>query len=214
MITSSDRRWGSFATTNVTNLTSSDQLVCASPASFPGSVALEVTANGQQYLQPSLNPAKSPGTSTGRRAPSQGGCSGQSSRVIIARWQSRCEFSPPRPPRRYSSGEVQFSSYLHPAVMALSIPGQLGEFDSWLATKIVYPHAPAWPDAPRSIQPGFSLVRVWGSGFMGGTDYRCKLNVQHEITATYDPRLDCIRCWSDLWLDGINLVEVTLNGRQ
>ena len=35
-----------------------------------------------------------------------------------------------------------------------------------------------------------------------------------EALATYDARSDAIKCWSDLWIDGTNYVEVTLNGRE
>ena len=34
------------------------------------------------------------------------------------------------------------------------------------------------------------------------------------VAATYDAGMDRIKCWSNLWLDGLNTVEVTLNGRQ
>ena len=57
-------------------------------------------------------------------------------------------------------------------------------------------------------------MRVWGSGFRGGTDYRCRIGTHAPLPATYDEQLDCILCWSDLWIDGDNPVEVTLNGRQ
>jgi len=141
-------RWGNY-TTNVTSLAPSE-LVCASPPSPYGLVALEVSLNGQQY----------------------------------------------------TSNGVAYSSYLHPAINRLSVPGFLGELDSWLATQIVHPI------------DGFTLVRAWGSGYSGGTDYRCKINRELVIAAVYDPVLDCVRCWSDGWLDGLNSVEVTLNGRQ
>ena len=49
---------------------------------------------------------------------------------------------------------------------------------------------------------------------MGGSDYRCKINQNTPIEATYDGPSDSIRCWSDLWIDGTNYVEVTLNGRE
>tara|TARA_B100000524_G_scaffold262630_1_gene143224 strand:- start:683 stop:895 length:213 start_codon:yes stop_codon:yes gene_type:complete len=57
-------------------------------------------------------------------------------------------------------------------------------------------------------------VRVWGNGFGGGTDYRCKLSDADVISAAHDEALDCITCFSDLWQDGSNKVEVTLNGRE
>ena len=63
-------------------------------------------------------------------------------------------------------------------------------------------------------QAGYIMMHIWGSGFMGGTDYRCKINQNAAIEATYDPPSDSIKCWSDLWIDGTNYVEVTLNGRE
>ena len=41
---------------------------------------------------------------------------------------------------------------------------------------------------------------------------RCRINDEEPIQATYDAMLDSILCWSDLWIDGPNTVEVTLNG--
>ena len=62
------------------------------------------------------------------------------------------------------------------------------------------------------LHPTFSLVARM-AGFMGGTDYRCKINDQTPIEATYDADSDSIRCRSNLWA-GMNYVEVTLNGRE
>ena len=73
---------------------------------------------------------------------------------------------------------------------------------TWIDEKITMPQA------------GYIMMHIWGSGFMGGTDYRCKINQNAAIEATYDPPSDSIKCWSDLWIDGTNYVEVTLNGRE
>lgn len=97
---------------------------------------------------------------------------------------------------------LQYSTYVHPEVRALSVPGFQGELGSWLHWKVVHP------------MNGYTLVRAWGGGFSRGTDYRCKLNRVDVIPAWYDATLDCIACYSNLWLDGSNDVEVTLNGRQ
>ena len=135
--------------------------------------------------------------------------------------------------QQYTSDGHSFAHYLAPHIHRLSVPGTEGELNSWLDPKVTLPQA------------GYILVRVWGSGFMGGTDYRCRLNnatdairpqaqepgyVERErdfpsgkyaeptglqaIVATYDESLDCILCWSNQWLDGVNHVEVTLNGRE
>jgi hypothetical protein len=99
---------------------------------------------------------------------------------------------------------------MHPQVRSLSVPGSMAQLNSWLDTKVTLPQA------------GYIMVRVWGSGFMGGTDYRCAINDNPPIPATYDGSLDAILCWSDLWRgargaprdSSTNLVEVTLNGQQ
>jgi hypothetical protein len=111
--------------------------------------------------------------------------------------------------QQYTADGIDFSFYLHPRVHKLSVSGRQGELGTWTSDKITVP------------QRGFILVRVWGSGFFGGTDYRCRINNNGPIAATYEESLDCILCWSDLWKGssdpygtGSNLVEVTLNGRQ
>ena len=111
--------------------------------------------------------------------------------------------------QQFTSDGHNFSFYLHPHVERLSVPGRQGDLGTWTEDKVTMPQA------------GFILVRVWGSGFMGGTDYRCRINEHEPITATYDESMDCILCWSDLWKGssdprgaGENLVEVTLNGRE
>ena len=105
--------------------------------------------------------------------------------------------------QQFSSSGLKFSQYLHPSIHQLGVPGSVGELGSWLENKVVLPRA------------GYVMVRVWGSGFMGGTDYRCRLNdANTPITAIYDKAMDAILCWSNEWLDGINHVEVTLNGRE
>jgi hypothetical protein len=114
--------------------------------------------------------------------------------------------------QQYSADRVDYFAYQHPAVRHLTVPGQVGELGSWLEDKVVYPEGGGF--GLGVYEGGFTLVRAWGSGFMGGTDYRCMLNAADVIPATYDSELDCIKCWSNLWLDGANSVEVTLNGRQ
>ena len=104
--------------------------------------------------------------------------------------------------QQYTSDAVMYSSYIHPHVHELSVQGSEGELDSALETKITLPLA------------GYVLVRVWGTGFMGGTDYRCQINADAPIGGTYDAAHDCILCWSDLWTEAPNTVEVTLNGRE
>jgi hypothetical protein len=104
--------------------------------------------------------------------------------------------------QQYTSEVLNFSLYLPPRIHFLSLPGVVGDLGSWLAAKVTVPVS------------GYIPVRVWGSGFMGGTDYRCKINSHSPISATYDDLLDCIVCWSDLWMDGPNTVEVTLNGQE
>jgi len=104
--------------------------------------------------------------------------------------------------QQYTSGHVHFSYFLPPSVHYLGVPGTIGELASWQSAKVTLPQA------------GYVLVRAWGSGFMGGTDYRCQINRHSPIAATYDSTMDCILCWSDLWEDGVNTVEVSLNGRE
>ena len=107
--------------------------------------------------------------------------------------------------QQYTNDGLSFGFYLAPHVYRLSVPGTEGEFNSWLDPKVTLPQA------------GYVLVRVWGTGFMGGTDYRCLINnatVEDYLEATYDARLDAILCWSNRWVDGTNAVEVTLNGRE
>jgi hypothetical protein len=104
--------------------------------------------------------------------------------------------------RQYSSDGVAFSYYQPPRVTRLSVPGVQGALGSWQESKVTHPI------------DGYIMVRVWGSGFGGGTDYRCTVRGHAPIPAEYDPTHDCINCWSDLWIDGENRVEVTLNGRQ
>ena len=86
----------------------------------------------------------------------------------------------------------------------LSVPGVEGEIGSYQDPKVTMPSA------------GYTMVRVWGTGFMGGTDYRCRINdAEKPIEATYDSSLDCLLCWSNQWKDEVhNSVEVTLNGRE
>jgi hypothetical protein len=106
--------------------------------------------------------------------------------------------------QQYTSDNRSFSFYLDPHVHRLGVPGTEAELGSWLDPKVTMPRA------------GYTMVRVWGSGFMGGTDYRCRINGAAEsIAATYDASLDCLLCWSNKWLDGVNnAVEVSLNGRE
>ena len=103
--------------------------------------------------------------------------------------------------QQYTSNQLEFSYFLPPAVHYLSIPGSIGELNTAIAELVTLPQA------------GYVLVRAWGSGYEGGTDYRCRINQQAPIAATYDTAHDCILCWSDLFDDGVNLVEVSLNGR-
>ena len=114
--------------------------------------------------------------------------------------------------QQYSNDTVAYSNYLDPSVRYLSVPGTMGELGSWIESKVVHPFGGGLDHGV--YVGGYSLVRVWGTGYIGGTDYRCMLNHEDVIAATYDAALDCIECWSDLWLDGSNHVEVTLNGRQ
>jgi hypothetical protein len=102
--------------------------------------------------------------------------------------------------QQYTADSFNFSWYSDPHVRSLSWPGTQRELNSWLEPKITLPN------------DGFVLVRAWGTAFMGGTDYRCRINDEEPIQATYDAMLDSILCWSDLWIDGPNTVEVTLNG--
>jgi hypothetical protein len=103
--------------------------------------------------------------------------------------------------QQFTDNGFSFSHYADPHVVEFSWPGRDSELDSWLEpSQITSPHAE------------LILVRVWGSAFMGGSNYRCRINSEEPIAATYDSSLDCIMCWSDLWVDGINTVEVTLNG--
>jgi len=107
--------------------------------------------------------------------------------------------------QQYTADGRTFIHYLDPHVHLLSVSGSKGKQGSWLDPKVTLPEA------------GYIMVRVWGSGFMGGTDYRCRLNnatADESLAATYDASLDCIKCWSNTWLDGMNSVEVTLNGRE
>ena len=106
--------------------------------------------------------------------------------------------------QQYTDSGPAFSGYLDPHVHRLGVPGHEGEPGAWLASKRTLPDA------------GFVLVRVWGTGFMGGSDYRCRINAATApIAATYDAALDCILCWSNAWLDGVqNAVEVSLNARE
>ena len=109
--------------------------------------------------------------------------------------------------QQFTSDGRPFSYYLEPEIERLSTEGFIGALGTWQEEKVVQPIN------------GYVMVRVWGSGFLGGTDYRCRIQdaagVDHApFAATYDPTYDCIECWSDLWRDGRNKVEVTLNGRQ
>ena len=109
--------------------------------------------------------------------------------------------------QQFTSDARPFSYYLEPEIERLSTEGFIGALGTWQEEKVVQP------------LNGYVMVRVWGSGFVGGTDYRCRIQdaagVDHApFAATYDPTYDCIECWSDLWRDGRNKVEVTLNGRQ
>ena len=103
--------------------------------------------------------------------------------------------------QQYSAHRVLFSYHQSPRVTMLSVPGVQGALGSW-QTKVTHP------------SDGYIMVRVWGSGFGGGTDYRCQIGSHEPIAAEYDETHDCIQCWSDLWINGDNRVEVTLNGRQ
>ena len=104
--------------------------------------------------------------------------------------------------QQYTADSFNFSWYSDPHVRSLSWPGTQRELNSWLEPKITLPN------------DGFVLVRAWGTAFMGGTDYRCRINDEDPIQATYDAMLDSIMCLSDLWIDGPNTVEVTLNGQE
>ena len=106
--------------------------------------------------------------------------------------------------QQYTSDGHTFSFYLDPHVRRLSVPGVEGEIGSYQDPKVTMPSA------------GYTMVRVWGTGFMGGTDYRCRINdAEKPIEATYDSSLDCLLCWSNQWKDEVhNSVEVTLNGRE
>ena len=103
--------------------------------------------------------------------------------------------------QQYSAHRVLFSYYQSPQVTMLSVPGVQSTLGSW-QPKVTHPSG------------RYIMVRVWGSGFGGGTDYRCQIGPNESVAAEHDETHDCIQCWSDLWIDGDNRVEVTLNGRQ
>ena len=222
----------------------SDSLRCRTPSSTARTTTVDVTLNGQQYHQhevvtfdayPSpqvLSVSPASGTIQGETMVTIAGNSFVSSFANLCRWGNvttkisslnSTHIVCPSPRigvgmrplevsmngQQFTSDGHNFSFYLHPHVERLSVPGRQGDLGTWTEDKVTMPQA------------GFILVRVWGSGFMGGTDYRCRINEHEPITATYDESMDCILCWSDLWKGssdprgaGENLVEVTLNGRE
>ena len=103
--------------------------------------------------------------------------------------------------QQYSAQRVVFSYYQSPRVTMLSVP-------------IVQSALGSWQPKVTHSSGRYIMVRVWGSGFGGGTDYRCQIGPNEPVAAEHDETHDCIKCWSDLWIDGDNHVEVTLNGRQ
>ena len=103
--------------------------------------------------------------------------------------------------QQYSAHRVLFSYYQAPRVTMLSVPVVQSALGSW-QPKVTHPSG------------RYIMVRVWGSGFGGGTDYRCQIGSNDPVAAEHDETHDCIKCWSELWIDGDNRVEVTLNGRQ
>lgn len=127
--------------------------------------------------------------------------------------------------QQYTANGAAFFFYSHPVVRRLTVAGHIGHQGSYISQKITLPEA------------GYIMVRAFGSGYMGGTDYRCRINWHagnttdaagsirlddvtaqaveaRVVPATYDTAHDAIQCWSNMWLDGINTIEVTLNGRQ
>ena len=216
----------------------SQTMRCRSPLSEAGTELVEVSLNGQQYhgeLETSsfavyapprvlsLSPAS--GTVLGQTMVTIAGSNFERSFNNLCRWGNLttnvstinathivCP-TPVRPSgmslvevtlngQQYTADGRNFSHYLHPHVRMLSLPGELGTPGTFIASKTTLPQA------------GYVMVSIWGTGFMGGTDYRCKINEHEPIEATYDARSDAIKCWSDLWIDGTNYVEVTLNGRE
>merc|ERR1711957_121775 len=103
--------------------------------------------------------------------------------------------------QQFSAHRVLFSYYQSPLVTVLTVPGVQSVLGSW-QSKVMHP------------SDKYIMVRVWGSGFGGGTDYRCQIGLNEPVAAEHDETHDCIQCWSDLWINGDNRVEVTLNGRQ
>jgi hypothetical protein len=211
---------------------------CRTPESAAGIVLVEVSLNGQQYhgelaashfaFHPppqvlSISPAS--GTVLGQTTVTIAGSGFELAGTNQCRWNhvttkvssiNASHVECPTPRRRngisrvevtlngqqYTAGECNFSHHLQPHVQKLSLAGEIGEPDSFMASKITLP------------RDGDVMVSIWGMGFMGGTDYRCKINENEPIEATYDARSDCVKCWSDSWVDGTNFVEVTLNGRE
>jgi hypothetical protein len=103
--------------------------------------------------------------------------------------------------QQFTADMRSFYHYLHPHVHRLTAPGEVGAPGTWIEEMVTLPQA------------GFIMAHIWGSGFMGGTDYRCRINEHEPITATYDAQSDSIRCWSDSWVR-TNHIEITLNGRE
>ena len=103
--------------------------------------------------------------------------------------------------QQYSGHRVLFSYYQSPRVTMLSVPSVQSALGSWQSKA-------------THLSGRYIMVRVWGSGFGGGTDYRCQIGPNEPVAAEHDETHDCIQCWSDLWINGDNRVEVTLNGRQ
>jgi hypothetical protein len=213
---------------------------CQTPPSGAATALVEVTLNGQQYhsgpsdspsdflfyTQPQiLSISPSSGTIRGQTAVTIAGSGFLEAFNTLCRWGNlttnvselnsthlMCP-TPQTPPgispvevtlngQQYTSDGANFSHYLHPHAHKLSVQGEIGNPGTWVEEKITLPQA------------GYIMVDIWGSGFMGGTDYRCKINENDAIPATYDAGSDRIRCWSDMWVDGTNFVEVTLNGRE
>ena len=64
--------------------------------------------------------------------------------------------------QQFTSDARPFSYYLEPEIERLSTEEFIGALGTWQEEKVVQP------------LNGYVMVRVWGSGFVGGT-YRCRI---------------------------------------